>query len=62
MQIGASAVLGDDSPAHDGVLEQMMWDTTLGMQNLASVPLQDFMSLGRLLQSWKVAVWSPAAQ
>lgn len=49
VQIGAPAVSGENSTAHDSVLGQMMWDCTRGMQNLASVPLQDFMSLGQLL-------------
>jgi hypothetical protein len=47
--IGVSPTAGDLSAAHDGMLGQMMWDTTRGMQNLSSVPLMDFMSLGRLL-------------
>ena len=49
MQIGSSPNARDDTAAHDVVLGQMMWDSTRGMQNMSSVPVQDFMSLGRLL-------------
>jgi hypothetical protein len=50
MHVGAPACSGVEASAeHDVTLGQMMWDATRGIQNMASVPVQDFMALGRLL-------------
>lgn len=49
MQIGSPLSAQDDTASHDVVLGQMMWDSTRGMQNMSAVPVQDFMSLARLL-------------
>jgi hypothetical protein len=50
MQVGAPANGSvDASSEHDVTLGQMMWNATRGMQNMSAVPLQDFISLGRLL-------------
>ena len=49
MHIGAGEGLSNHTAAHDVVLGQMMWDSTRGMHNMSSVPVQDFMSLGQLL-------------